>query len=161
MINLSYLAGYPPQIIQTIQNMAANNTLNKWLEQRYPYHHKINTDKLLYEYTMAIKLQYFRNTKPIAKVFYDNQLDLIKGTLGTNTFSLQKQGNNLKRKNEIRIASFLKEAPEAFLNMLIVHELAHLKEKDHNKAFYQLCCHILPNYHQLEFDLRVWLTSKN
>lgn len=41
--------------------------------------------------------------------------------------------------------------------MIVVHELAHLKEHDHNKAFYQLCCHILPDYHQLEFDCRVYL----
>jgi len=43
--------------------------------------------------------------------------------------------------------------------MIVVHELAHLKEKDHNKAFYKLCEHMLPNYHQLEFELRVYLTQ--
>jgi predicted metal-dependent hydrolase len=42
--------------------------------------------------------------------------------------------------------------------MIVVHELAHLKELDHNKAFYQLCTYMLPDYHQLEFDLRVYLT---
>ncbi len=42
--------------------------------------------------------------------------------------------------------------------MIVVHELAHLKEKEHNKAFYQLCCHMEPQYHQLEFDTRLWLT---
>ncbi|MDZ9008676.1 M48 family peptidase, partial [Escherichia coli] len=36
---------------------------------------------------------------------------------------------------------------------------AHLKEKEHNKAFYQLCCHMEPQYHQLEFDTRLWLTQ--
>ncbi|WP_232538627.1 DUF45 domain-containing protein [Chromobacterium phragmitis] len=35
--------------------------------------------------------------------------------------------------------------------------MAHLKVRDHDKAFYQLCQHMLPNYHQLEFDLRLWL----
>ena len=42
--------------------------------------------------------------------------------------------------------------------MIVVHELAHLKELDHNKAFYQLCEYMLPEYHQREFDLRVYLT---
>jgi len=32
-----------------------------------------------------------------------------------------------------------------------------LKEKDHNKAFYRLCRHMLPEYHQLEFDMRLYL----
>ncbi len=64
----------------------------------------------------------------------------------------------MKAKNEIRIASMFRDAPEPFLRMLVVHELAHLKEKDHNKAFYALCCHMEPDYHQLEFDARLYLT---
>ena len=42
--------------------------------------------------------------------------------------------------------------------MIVVHELAHLREKDHGKAFYQLCQHMEPQYHQYEFDLRLYLT---
>ena len=30
-----------------------------------------------------------------------------------------------------------------------------LKESEHNRPFYQLCAHIAPDYHQLEFDLRL------
>jgi predicted metal-dependent hydrolase len=50
-----------------------------------------------------------------------------------------------------------KNAPEPLLRMLVVHELAHFKEKEHNKAFYSLCSHMEPNYHQLEFDARLFL----
>ena len=60
------------------------------------------------------------------------------------------QGNKLKSKNEIKISDVFRKSPEPFLNMIIVHELAHLKEKEHNKAFYKLCCHMLSNYYQLE-----------
>lgn len=42
--------------------------------------------------------------------------------------------------------------------MIVVHELAHLKEMDHNKAFYQLCEYMAPDYHRLELDLRLYLT---
>jgi hypothetical protein len=42
--------------------------------------------------------------------------------------------------------------------MITVHELAHLREKQHNKAFYKLCEYMLPDYHQLEFDTRLYLT---
>jgi hypothetical protein len=42
--------------------------------------------------------------------------------------------------------------------MIVVHELAHIKEKEHNKAFYKLCMHMEPDYHQLEFDTRLYLT---
>ena len=59
------------------------------------------------------------------------------------------QGGKLKAKAEIRVATVFRNAPEPFLRMIVVHELAHLKEKEHNKAFYQLCCHMEPQYHQL------------
>jgi UTP pyrophosphatase len=42
--------------------------------------------------------------------------------------------------------------------MIVVHELAHLKVKDHDKSFYRLCKHMEPQYAQYEFDLRVYLT---
>ena len=42
--------------------------------------------------------------------------------------------------------------------MIVVHELAHIKEREHGKAFYQLCTHMEPDYAQLEFDVRVYLT---
>ena len=70
------------------------------------------------------------------------------------------QGTQLKAKREIRIASVFKHAPAAFLKMIVVHELAHLKEHEHNRAFYALCVHMEPAYHQLEFDLRLWLTVR-
>ena len=42
--------------------------------------------------------------------------------------------------------------------MIVTHELAHLKVKEHNKAFYKLCTYMEPDYHQLEFDTRLYLT---
>ena len=53
-----------------------------------------------------------------------------------------------------------KSVPEEFLEMIVVHELAHFKEKEHNKAFYKLCEYMQPNYHQVEFDLRLYLMTK-
>jgi hypothetical protein len=42
--------------------------------------------------------------------------------------------------------------------MIVVHELAHFKESAHDKHFYQLCRHMALDYHQLEFDVRVYLS---
>lgn len=42
--------------------------------------------------------------------------------------------------------------------MIAVHELAHLKNRDHDKAFYQLCTRMEPHYHLYEFHLRLYLT---
>jgi predicted metal-dependent hydrolase len=69
------------------------------------------------------------------------------------------QGNKLKAKHEIRIGTVFRDAPAEFLRMIAVHELAHLKEKQHDKAFYKLCCWMEPQYHQYEFDTRLYLTQ--
>ena len=58
----------------------------------------------------------------------------------------------------IRLHWRLVQLPMQLLDYVVVHELAHLKEKEHDKAFYSLCCHMEPQYHQLEFDTRLWLT---
>ncbi len=47
--------------------------------------------------------------------------------------------------------------PEPLLRAIVVHELAHLREKEHDKDFYKPCEHMLPDYHQLEFDARLYL----
>ena len=36
--------------------------------------------------------------------------------------------------------------------------VAHLRERAHDKPFYKLCAHMEPDYHQLEFEVRVYLT---
>ena len=99
-----------------------------------------------------------KKTAPLSKVLYDGKINVIHNALGTHYFISRVQGNKLKSKNEIRVASMFKSVPEEFLRMIVVHELAHFKEKEHNKAFYSLCTHMEPLYHQLEFDLRLYLT---
>ena len=88
---------------------------------------------------------------------FDSRLHIIRNARGTHTTVARVQGGKLKAKREIRVATLFREAPEAFLRMIVVHELAHLKEREHDKAFYQLCQHMAPDYFQLEFDLRAYL----
>jgi predicted metal-dependent hydrolase len=95
---------------------------------------------------------------PLGKVVYDSKLQVMKHALGTHTAISRVQGDRLKASREIRIATVFRDAPAGFLEMIVVHELAHLKEAAHNKSFYQLCTHMAPDYHQLEFDLRLYLT---
>ena len=91
-------------------------------------------------------------------MLFDNKIHVVRHALGLHTAVSRVQGNRLAAKHEIRIAAMFKQAPEEFLRMIVVHELAHLREKDHDKAFYQLCTHMEPQYHQYEFDLRLYLT---
>jgi predicted metal-dependent hydrolase len=98
------------------------------------------------------------NAQPLNRAHYDSKIKVIQHALGQHHYITRVQGNKTKTVNEIKIASVFCIAPEAFLKMIVVHELAHFKEKEHNKSFYQLCRHMEPNYHQYEFDLRLYLT---
>jgi predicted metal-dependent hydrolase len=161
MTTLTYLQGYPESLLAQVQTLIAQNRLGEVLLKRYPDTHDITTDKALYVYTQDFKNQFLRNAPQINKVAYDSKIHVLKNALGLHTAVSRVQGGKLKAKAEIRVATVFRQAPEAFLRMIVVHELAHLKEKEHNKAFYQLCCHMEPQYHQLEFDMRLWLLCKD
>jgi len=156
---LQYLQGYPEHLTDKIQCMIGEQKLQPFLLEKYPAPHEIRTDKALYEYVMAIKNSAMQQSPPLSKVLFDAKIKMRNQALGVHKFISRVQGGKLKAKNEIRIASTFRSAPEPLLRMIVVHELAHLKEKDHNKAFYKLCEHILPAYHQLEFDMRLYLTQ--
>ncbi|MDB6144057.1 MAG: wlm protein [Pseudomonas sp.] len=158
---LKYLQAYPPALQEQVQQLIAQNRLGAYLSQRYPERHAVQSDKALYAYALALKQEHLRNAPNIDKVLFDNRLDLTHRALGLHTAISRVQGGKLKAKKEIRIASLFKEAAPEFLKMIVVHELAHFKESDHNKAFYQLCEYMQPGYYQLEFDLRIYLTFRD
>lgn len=157
MNELRYIQGYSEDLQSQIKELLDKGKLGEILLKKYPKAHSVRNDKQLYEYVMELKNRYLKKSSPLSKVIYDSKLTVQKQALGLNTFITRPHGKKLKTKNEIRIASSFKDMPEEFLKMIVVHELSHLKEKDHNKAFYQLCKNMLPSYHQIEFDLRVYL----
>ena len=158
---LKYLQVYPASLQDQVRQLIAQNKLGAYLEQRYPGRHDVQSDKALYAYALSLKQEYLRNAPGIDKVLFDNRLDLTHRALGLHTTVSRVQGGKLKAKKEIRVASLFKEAAPEFLKMIVVHELAHFKETEHNKAFYKLCEHMQPGYHQLEFDLRIYLTWRD
>jgi len=159
LTQLKYISSYPPSIQRQVSSMLEEKTLSKYLLSKYPKPHNITNDKVLRSFVMNLKNQYLKKSSPLSKIKFDDKIHVINNALGLHSFVSRVQGNKLKSKNEIRIATVFKSAPEEFLQMIVVHELAHLKEKEHNKAFYQLCQHMLPSYHHIELDLRIYLTQ--
>ena len=154
----NYLAGYDPALVHNVRQLIEQNQLAEILLKKYPQAHAVRTDKALYDYVQEIKGEYLRNTGQLSLVAFDSTMHIIRQALGTHTRISRVQGTKLKAKREIRVATMFKAMPPEFLRMIVVHELAHLREGDHDKAFYQLCRHMEPDYHQLEFDLRVYLS---
>ena len=153
---MKYLKHYPKNLQEQIQTLLEQNRLDKYIKSKYPEAHTIKSDKALYEYVNDLKNLYLKKYQ-ISKVLYDGKINVINNALGMHAFVSRVQGSKLKSKNEIRVASLFKNVPKKFLEMIVVHELAHFKEKEHNKAFYNLCTFMMEDYHQVEFDLRVYL----
>ena len=155
---LPLLAGYSQPLQAQIRSLLAAGTLGAALQRGYPEAHRIRSDGALYAHASALKARWLRNAPALAKVAFDNRLQIDQRALGTLTSVSRVQGGKLAAKRELRVAAVFKDAPAAMLDMIVVHELAHLREREHNKPFYALCEHMLPGYHQIEFDVRVWLT---
>ena len=155
---LRYLQGYPLDTLAQVEKLLQEDRVADWLMRKYPQGHAMRTDRALFDYLQALKAEHLRSAEPLAKVTFDNKLQVVQHALGTHTTIARVQGSKLKAKREIRVASLFKHTPEDFLKMIAVHELAHLKERAHDKAFYQLCSYMEPRYHQLEFEVRVYLT---
>ncbi|TAL93847.1 MAG: M48 family peptidase [Paraburkholderia sp.] len=161
MQNLKYLSAYPTALQDKVRRLIAEQQLGAYLDERYPNRHAVQTDRALYDYCADLKREFIRSGPQIDKVVYDSKLDVLRHALGLHTTISRVQGSKLKSKKEIRIASLFRDAAPEFLRMIVVHELAHLKESEHNKAFYRLCEFMQPGYHQTEFDLRVYLTHRD
>lgn len=155
----TYLAGYGPDLQAQALELVTRNRLGDYLRARYEPAHEVRSDKALFQAAVDLKHQFLRTAPPLTKVIYDSRLQVLSQALGQHTAISRVQGSRLKASREIRVDAVFRQAPAAFLRMILVHELAHLRERTHNKAFYQLCTHMEPDYFQLELDLRLYLVA--
>ena len=159
-IELSLLTGYSDDVSEQVKMLIETGRLDTYLKSRYTEDHNITSNKALFAYVQDIKRTYMKKGDPIHKISFDDRIDTVYNALGLHSFVSRVQGRKLKATSEIRIASVFKKLPADLLYMIVVHELAHLKEKEHNKNFYRLCHHMDGEYNQHEFDLRLFLINK-
>jgi UTP pyrophosphatase len=158
---MKYLTAYSPSIQEQVRTLIETQKLGELLLKKYKASHTIRNDKALFDYVMALKNEFLRGADPLSKVAFDSKLKVIQHALGIHTTVSRVQGNKLKAKREIRVATLFKDVPIELLRMIVVHELAHIKEREHDKAFYKLCTYMEPQYHQYELDLRLYLTYQD
>lgn len=133
------LAGYPAHLVESVLCLLAEGTLGEALERRYPRRHVLRSDRALYDYVVEIKEACLRNTPPLSKVLYDNSLQAVRQALGTHTRVFRVQGGKLKAKTRSASPPFFSAMRRKNSRMIVVHELAHLRVRDHSKEFFQLC----------------------
>jgi predicted metal-dependent hydrolase len=157
---VQYLAGYPDSLREQARDLHLAGKLLPMLQARYPEAHEVSDNARLYTYVQDMKKTWMKSSPPLGKVRYCEKISTVHKALGLHTYAVRVQGNKLKRKNELRVGGVFKTLPADFLYMIVAHELAHLRHKDHDKAFYRLCCHMDPQYHRHELDLRLWLWAE-
>lgn len=157
-MSMGYLAGYSEATLAKVRELQDAGRLGAVLRARYPAAHAVRSDRALYAFVAGLRQEFLRNAPPIDRVAYDAKLHPVRNALGMHTASSRSHGGRTKARHDIRVATVFRDMPPEFLRMIAVHELAHLREHDHGKAFYQLCLHMEPNYHQYEFDARLYLT---
>ena len=154
---MKYLTGYPPELIEQVKQLSDAGKVESYLQNKYPIQNLIRSDKQLYEFAIKLKRNHLRHAPNPNRVAFDSKTTASAQALGLNKSKQRIHGKKIKTKNEILISTAFKNMPALFLEFIVVHELAHLKEKQHDKSFYKLCTNMLPDYHQIEFDMRVYL----
>ncbi len=157
---VDYLTGYPEALRERARALKASGRLEEQLLRHYPGRHSISNSAALYTFAQGLKREYLRSSPPLAKVCYDDKIGTLHRALGLHTYAVRVQGAKLKSRNEIRVASLFKGLAPEFLRMVVVHELAHLRHKAHDKAFYGLSMHMEPEYARYEMDLRLLLYAR-
>ena len=158
MNDLKYFSGYPEELRDRVSRLLQENRLGDYLLGKYPRAHEVRTDRALYDFTMEIRNVFLQKSQPLSRVIFDAGIKAHQNVLGLHSYIPRVHGSRIKTRNEIRISPVFKSVPVEFLRMVVVHELAHLREKEHNRAFYRLCEHMEPAYFQLEFDMLLYLT---
>ncbi|MFT5050335.1 MAG: putative metal-dependent hydrolase, partial [Chlamydiales bacterium] len=143
------------------EELLRSGELGAQLAARYPDSHEVRTNKALNSYVQDLKARHMRTAAPLGQVQFDSRLHVVQKALGMHVTTTRVQGNKLRKRRELRVASLFKETPPEFLRMIVVHELAHMKHAQHDRDFYKLCTYMEPDYHQLELDLRLYLTAQD
>ena len=79
------------------------------------------------------------------KVAYWSAVTGLKPT-GVKITSARKRYGSCSPRNSLCFSCFLMDYPEEAIDLVVVHELCHIKEKNHSPRFYALLAHYLPDH---------------
>ena len=106
---------------------------------------KINIDK-------GIKRLFKRNTEVLIanKLPYWSKITGLKYNEVKIRDATTRYGSCMPSKKNLYFSARLIMLPENIVDAIIVHELCHLKYKNHNKDFYDLVATYIPNYKEID-----------
>ena len=87
------------------------------------------------------------------KVAYWSEKMGVRPT-GLEVTTARKRYGSCSGKNSLCFSCFLMDCPEEAIDLVVVHELCHIKEKNHGPRFYALLGQYLPDYKERKKLLR-------
>lgn len=115
-------------------------TQKKWTKKSF-------TEKEIFEMKQKLRTYIFPRVKEIW-----NKNNFLPPYTGIKITKSETRWWSCSAKNSLnfsyRLAEFLNEKTE-FIDAVIVHELAHLQEKNHQKPFWDLVYKMMKNYNQI------------
>ena len=85
--------------------------------------------------TLLYKVSYWANIMGVSPV-------------GIKITTARKRYGSCSAKNSLCFSCFLMQYPEEAIDLVVVHELCHITEKNHGPRFYALLEHYLPDYRE-------------
>lgn len=80
--------------------------------------------------------------------YYSHLMNLYP--IGIKITKAKKRFGSCSSKNFLCFSCFLINYPEAAIDYVIVHELAHIKHHNHSKEFYEMIAAYMPDYKERE-----------
>lgn len=130
---------------EVIDNFVQNN--KQWIEDNYIAQQKRMDNPMNREITPEQEQQLREKAKSIIpdRVAYYSQIMGVKANRITITYAQTRFGS-CSGKNNLSFSFRLMLYPQNVIDYVVVHELAHIKEKNHSKNFYTIVEKVLPNY---------------
>ncbi|MCW8821458.1 MAG: M48 family metallopeptidase [Sulfurovum sp.] len=88
--------------------------------------------------------------------FWAEKMSLSPGTLRFR--KTKRQWGSCSGRNVLSFNTMMMKLPQDVIQYIIVHELAHIKHKHHQKDFWQLVEHYLPDYKRQVSELKNYTT---
>lgn len=107
------------------------------------------------EPTPEERAEYIRRAReelPVRVAKYSRIMGLYPA--GITITGAEKRFGSCSGKNRICFSWRLMGYPEAAIDYVVVHELAHIRHKDHSKAFYDCVAQVMPDWRERRALLR-------
>jgi len=126
---------------QRIEQMVMSHA--QWIEKHLERQRSASRPEPSAEETARLKAR-AKTELPARAAYYGRLMGLAPS--GITITSAEKRFGSCSPKNRLCFSWRLMLYPQAAVDYVVVHELAHIRYKNHGKAFYALIASVLPDY---------------